>query len=179
MACRRSPITSTSSRRTRRCPFPARRCISALVRNRPDAHRSFSSCDRGTKGQSSHWRHLIRSGSDGTLDLSEIQAHGGVTFAQDGASAKYDGMPPERGCRRLRGIRASSQRNRQGTRANCASSLCGSRDYPRSCGSRPTRKQGTKHSFPNPSKVCRSGLHALPANHHIATGSGPHGGSQD
>jgi two-component system CheB/CheR fusion protein len=56
---------------------------------------------------------LSGSGSDGTLDLSEIQAHGGVTFAQDGASAKYDGMPPERGCRRLRGIRASSQRNRQ------------------------------------------------------------------
>ena len=36
---------------------------------------------------------LSGSGSDGTLGLSEIQAHGGVTFAQDGASAKYDGMP--------------------------------------------------------------------------------------
>jgi two-component system, chemotaxis family, CheB/CheR fusion protein len=32
-------------------------------------------------------------GSDGTLGIAEIQAHGGVTFAQDPASAKYDGMP--------------------------------------------------------------------------------------
>jgi two-component system CheB/CheR fusion protein len=36
---------------------------------------------------------LSGSGSDGTLGMAEIQAHGGVTFAQDGASAKYDGMP--------------------------------------------------------------------------------------
>lgn len=36
---------------------------------------------------------LSGSGSDGTLGLAEIQAHGGVTFAQDGASAKYDAMP--------------------------------------------------------------------------------------
>ena len=32
-------------------------------------------------------------GSDGTLGMSEIQAHGGVTFAQDEGSAKYDSMP--------------------------------------------------------------------------------------
>jgi two-component system CheB/CheR fusion protein len=32
-------------------------------------------------------------GSDGTLGLSEIQAQGGVTFAQDEASAKFDSMP--------------------------------------------------------------------------------------
>jgi two-component system CheB/CheR fusion protein len=36
---------------------------------------------------------LSGSGSDGTLGMAEIQAHGGVTFAQDGVSAKYDGMP--------------------------------------------------------------------------------------
>ncbi len=36
---------------------------------------------------------LSGSGSDGTLEMAEIQAHGGVTFAQDEASAKYDGMP--------------------------------------------------------------------------------------
>src|SRR5262249_37416132 len=30
---------------------------------------------------------------DGTAGLAEIQAHGGVTFAQDEASAKYDSMP--------------------------------------------------------------------------------------
>jgi two-component system, chemotaxis family, CheB/CheR fusion protein len=32
-------------------------------------------------------------GSDGTLGLAEIQAQGGVTFAQDEDSAKYDSMP--------------------------------------------------------------------------------------
>jgi two-component system, chemotaxis family, CheB/CheR fusion protein len=32
-------------------------------------------------------------GSDGTLGLAEIQAQGGVTFAQAESSAKYDGMP--------------------------------------------------------------------------------------
>src|SRR5271163_293707 len=36
---------------------------------------------------------LSGTGTDGTLGMSEIQAHGGVTFAQDEASAKYDGMP--------------------------------------------------------------------------------------
>jgi two-component system, chemotaxis family, CheB/CheR fusion protein len=36
---------------------------------------------------------LSGSGTDGTLGMSEIQAHGGVTFAQDEATAKYDGMP--------------------------------------------------------------------------------------
>jgi two-component system CheB/CheR fusion protein len=32
-------------------------------------------------------------GSDGTLGMAEIQAQGGVTFAQEGKSAKFDGMP--------------------------------------------------------------------------------------
>jgi two-component system CheB/CheR fusion protein len=36
---------------------------------------------------------LSGTGTDGTLGMAEIQAHGGVTFAQDAASAKYDGMP--------------------------------------------------------------------------------------
>jgi two-component system, chemotaxis family, CheB/CheR fusion protein len=36
---------------------------------------------------------LSGSGTDGTLGMAEIQAHGGVTFAQDEASAKYAGMP--------------------------------------------------------------------------------------
>jgi two-component system CheB/CheR fusion protein len=36
---------------------------------------------------------LSGSGSDGTSGLAEIQAQGGVTFAQDEASAKYDAMP--------------------------------------------------------------------------------------
>jgi two-component system CheB/CheR fusion protein len=36
---------------------------------------------------------LSGSGSDGTLGMVEIQGHGGVTFAQDEATAKYDSMP--------------------------------------------------------------------------------------
>jgi two-component system, chemotaxis family, CheB/CheR fusion protein len=36
---------------------------------------------------------LSGTGSDGTLGMAEIQAQGGVTFAQDVSSAKYDGMP--------------------------------------------------------------------------------------
>jgi two-component system CheB/CheR fusion protein len=36
---------------------------------------------------------LSGSGSDGTLGMAEIQAQGGVTFAQETASAKYDSMP--------------------------------------------------------------------------------------
>jgi two-component system CheB/CheR fusion protein len=36
---------------------------------------------------------LSGSGTDGTLGMAEIQAHGGVTFAQDETTAKYDGMP--------------------------------------------------------------------------------------
>src|SRR6202790_1635952 len=36
---------------------------------------------------------LSGTGTDGTLGIAEIQAQGGVTFAQDEASAKYNGMP--------------------------------------------------------------------------------------
>jgi two-component system, chemotaxis family, CheB/CheR fusion protein len=36
---------------------------------------------------------LSGSGSDGTLGMAEIQAQGGVTFAQNESSAKYDSMP--------------------------------------------------------------------------------------
>lgn len=36
---------------------------------------------------------LSGAGTDGTLGLAEIQALGGVTFAQDETSAKYDSMP--------------------------------------------------------------------------------------
>ncbi len=36
---------------------------------------------------------LSGTGSDGVLGMAEIQARGGVTFAQEPASAKYDGMP--------------------------------------------------------------------------------------
>lgn len=36
---------------------------------------------------------LSGTGTDGSLGLEDIKAEGGITFAQDPASAKYDGMP--------------------------------------------------------------------------------------
>lgn len=36
---------------------------------------------------------LSGTGADGSLGLEDIKAEGGITFAQDPASAKYDGMP--------------------------------------------------------------------------------------
>jgi two-component system CheB/CheR fusion protein len=36
---------------------------------------------------------LSGTGADGTLGLENIKAEGGITFAQDPATAKYDGMP--------------------------------------------------------------------------------------
>jgi two-component system CheB/CheR fusion protein len=36
---------------------------------------------------------LSGSGSDGTLGLEDIKAEGGITFAQEPSTAKYDGMP--------------------------------------------------------------------------------------
>src|SRR5262249_50417110 len=36
---------------------------------------------------------LSGSGTDGTLGMAEIQAEGGVTFAQDDETAKYNSMP--------------------------------------------------------------------------------------
>lgn len=36
---------------------------------------------------------LSGTGTDGTLGLTDIKAEGGITFAQDPASSKYDGMP--------------------------------------------------------------------------------------
>ena len=36
---------------------------------------------------------LSGSGTDGSLGIAEIQAQGGVTFAQDDATAKYNSMP--------------------------------------------------------------------------------------
>lgn len=36
---------------------------------------------------------LSGTGTDGTLGLAEIRGQGGVTFAQEESSAKYNGMP--------------------------------------------------------------------------------------
>ena len=48
--------------------------------------------------QESHAIGVVLSGSasDGTLGLQAIKAHGGVTFAQDEATAKYSAMPRAR-----------------------------------------------------------------------------------
>lgn len=66
---------------------------------RDDSHGVHMSIDRfmrslaEAKGNRSIGVILSGSGTDGTLGMAEIQAQGGVTFAQDEATARYDGMP--------------------------------------------------------------------------------------
>jgi two-component system, chemotaxis family, CheB/CheR fusion protein len=66
---------------------------------REDSHGVHMSIDRfmrslaEAKGNRSIGVILSGSGTDGTLGAAEIQAQGGVTFAQDEATARYDGMP--------------------------------------------------------------------------------------
>ena len=66
---------------------------------REDSHAVHMSVDRfmrslaEAKGNRAMGVILSGSGSDGTLGLSEIQAQGGVTFAQEEATARYDSMP--------------------------------------------------------------------------------------
>jgi two-component system, chemotaxis family, CheB/CheR fusion protein len=67
--------------------------------SREESHAVQMSIDRfmrslaEAKGNHSIGVILSGSGTDGTLGMAEIQAQGGVTFAQDEASARYDGMP--------------------------------------------------------------------------------------
>jgi two-component system, chemotaxis family, CheB/CheR fusion protein len=99
---------------------------------------------------------LSGSGTDGTLGMSEIQAHGGVTFAQDEATA---------------------QRHRQGTGADRESSICCARE-PFGCGESGSRRnRGAQHYFSGFTTSYGSGLHALPANDHIAAHPKAHGGA--
>lgn len=66
---------------------------------REETHGVHMSIDRfmrslaEAKGNRSIGVILSGSGTDGTLGMAEIQAQGGVTFAQDEATARYDGMP--------------------------------------------------------------------------------------
>jgi two-component system CheB/CheR fusion protein len=66
---------------------------------RSDSHGHHMPIDRFMRSlaeeQGKHALGVILSGfgSDGTSGLSEIQAQGGVTFAQDESSARHDGMP--------------------------------------------------------------------------------------
>jgi two-component system, chemotaxis family, CheB/CheR fusion protein len=47
----------------------------------------------GDQGRNAIGVILSGTGSDGTLGLTAIKSEGGITFAQDSKSAKYDGMP--------------------------------------------------------------------------------------
>jgi two-component system, chemotaxis family, CheB/CheR fusion protein len=66
---------------------------------REDSHGVHMSIDRfmrslaEAKGNRAIGVILSGSGTDGTLGIAEIQAQGGVTFAQDEATARYDSMP--------------------------------------------------------------------------------------
>jgi two-component system CheB/CheR fusion protein len=86
---------------------------------------------------------LSGSGSDGMPGMGEIQAHGGVTIAQDKATAKYYGMP------------------RSATAAGCVDYVLAPKGIAKELwrGSRVTRTWLTKLS-PGPPKSSRS-----PARH--------------
>ncbi len=66
---------------------------------REDSHGVHMSVDRfmrslaEAKGNRAIGVILSGAGSDGTLGMAEIQAQGGMTFVQDEATARYDGMP--------------------------------------------------------------------------------------
>ena len=51
---------------------------------------------------------LSGTASDGTLGLKAIKAEGGITFAQEPSSAKFDGMPAQRDCCWRRGFRPAA-----------------------------------------------------------------------
>ena len=63
------------------------------ARDPAPADRPFPAVARRGAGQPGHRRHPLGNGSDGTHGLLAIKAAGGITFAQDEKSAKYDGMP--------------------------------------------------------------------------------------
>ena len=67
---------------------------------------------------------LSGAGSDGSLGLAEIQAQGGVTFAQDETTAKYDGMPRSAIASGLRRFRPAAGGDRPRIGPHRPSSLC-------------------------------------------------------
>jgi two-component system, chemotaxis family, CheB/CheR fusion protein len=97
-------ITSTSSRPTGTCRRSTAICDSSELDQKTDRRHSIDHFFR-TLAEVHDGRSigivLSGTGSDGTVGLSMIRAHGGLTIAQDPAEAEYDGMP-------LSAIRAES-----------------------------------------------------------------------
>lgn len=119
---------------------------------------------------------LSGSGSDGTLGLAEIQAQGGVTFAQDESTARHDGMPrsaiasgavdfvlPPKGIDA--GIGADRAEPFQWT--------CGKRRRRRSW----RRASSNLFNFPTFAEELRAGFYVLPAHDDSAADSTANGGS--
>ncbi|MGD0963358.1 MAG: chemotaxis protein CheB [Candidatus Acidiferrales bacterium] len=80
---------------TRRCPSRITPCGWGRAWNPgADTCRSIASCGRQPEDQRSQSIGVILSGTDGTLGLAEIQAQGGVTFAQDESMATVAGPTP-------------------------------------------------------------------------------------
>ena len=121
---------------------------------------------------------LSGSGSDGTLGMSEIQAHGGVTFAQDEASAKYNGMRTERGHCGLRRPCASAQGNCQGDCADRPSPVPCAQSHAQRYRHFPNAQRWAERHFSDLAKGHWSGFYALQANHHFAAHTTTHGGTQ-
>ena len=91
-------------------------------RNMPiDSFFRALAADRGSKALG-----VVLSGtaSDGTLGLQAIKAAGGITFAQDVRTAKFDSMPQKRHRRGCGGFCAAAGRNRAATRGPRARFSC-------------------------------------------------------
>src|SRR6266481_3446901 len=93
---------------------------------------------------------LSGSGSDGTLGMAEIQAHGGVTFAQDDATAKYDSMP------------------RSAVQAGCVAPVCPPKEIPKELAriarhpyAAPNILSGAAEAAPAPGRGLNTIFHVL------------------
>ena len=101
---------------------------------RPDSGRNMPidsffralAADRGSKALG-----VVLSGtaSDGTLGLQAIKAAGGITFAQEMRTAKFDSMPQKRHRRRCGGFCAAAGRNRAATGGHRARFSCPDRAW--------------------------------------------------
>ena len=145
-------------------PRPASGC------NMPvDAFLRDLAADRGSKALG-----VILSGtaSDGTLGLQAIKAAGGITFAQDVQTAKFDGMPKSAIAAGCGGLCPAAGRNRAATGglgARCASAgrISG--------GDRAAGGRGIGQDTPAGAERHGSGLHALQARHPGAAHQAAHG----
>jgi hypothetical protein len=139
-------------------------------RNMPiDSFLRALAADRGSQAVG-----VVLSGtaSDGTLGLQAIKAAGGITFAQEMRTAKFDSMPRSAIAAGVGGFCAAAGRNRAATGGHRARFSCPDRG---SGGDRAAGGCGTGQDTPAGAERHRSGLHALQAQHPRAAHQAAHG----